>query len=54
MDKNQGKQQKTVRIDLTNEQRQHIQQVTGKNAQAIELSVNELEERISPAARSGR
>jgi hypothetical protein len=54
MDRKQGNEQNTVRIDLTEEQKRQIQQATGKNAQAIELSVNELEDRISPLARSGR
>jgi hypothetical protein len=54
MDKNQNAQQNTVRIDLTEQQKQKIQKATGKNAQTIELSVNELEERISPIARPGR
>ena len=51
MDTNQSKQQSTLRIDLTNEQKQQIQQATGRQAEAIELSVSELEERISPGTR---
>lgn len=36
------------RIELTPEQKAKIQQATGKNAEALELSVEELEERIAP------
>lgn len=48
MDKNQGKQQNTVRIDLTDEQKRQVQKATGKPAEAIELSADELEERVLP------
>jgi uncharacterized small protein (DUF1192 family) len=37
-----------VRIDLTPEQKQIIKKQTGKDAEAVELSVKELEERIAP------
>ena len=37
-----------VRIDLTPEQKQLIKKQTGKDAEAVELSVHELEERIAP------
>ena len=37
-----------VRIELTAEQKQLIKKQTGKDAEAVELSVNELEERIAP------
>jgi hypothetical protein len=37
-----------VRIELTPEQKQLIKKQTGKDAEAVELSVNELEERIAP------
>jgi len=37
-----------VRIDLTAEQKQLIKKETGKDAEAVELSVKELEERIAP------
>jgi hypothetical protein len=37
-----------VRIELTPEQKQLIKQETGKDAEAIELKANELEERIAP------
>lgn len=38
-----------VRIKLTPEQQKEVQKATGKNAEALELSVEELEERIAPA-----
>jgi len=37
-----------VRIQLTPEQKALIKNVTGKDAEAVELSVTELEERIAP------
>ena len=37
-----------VRIELTPEQKQLIKQETGKEAEAVELTVDELEERIAP------
>ncbi len=37
-----------VRIDLTNTQKQVVKKETGKEADAIELTVSELEERIAP------
>ena len=37
-----------VRIKLTPEQQKEVQKATGKNAEALELSVQELEERIAP------
>ena len=39
------------RMTLTPEQKEQIRKVTGKDAEAIELSVEELEERIAPAMR---
>lgn len=39
-----------VRIDLNDKQKVQIEKATGKQAEAIELSVQELEERISPRA----
>jgi len=39
---------KPVRIQLTDEQREQLKKTTGKDAEAIELSVSELEERIAP------
>ena len=37
-----------VRIDLTNTQKQVVKKETGKEADAIELTVSDLEERIAP------
>lgn len=39
------------RITLSSEQKDQVRKVTGKDAEAIELSVEELEERIAPAKR---
>jgi uncharacterized small protein (DUF1192 family) len=38
------------RLTLTPEQKDQIRKATGKEAEALELSVEELEERIAPAA----
>jgi hypothetical protein len=37
-----------VRIELTPEQKQLIKQEVGKEGEAVELTVKELEERIAP------
>ena len=37
------------RIELTPDQKAKIRNATGKDAEAVELSVEELEERIAPA-----
>jgi uncharacterized small protein (DUF1192 family) len=37
-----------VRIQLTPEQKALVKNVTGKDAEVVELSVTELEERIAP------
>lgn len=37
-----------VRIQLTPEQKEVIRSATGKNAEALEFSTHELEERIAP------
>lgn len=42
-----------VRIPLNPEQRAMVKQATGKDAESIELSVNELEERIAPGKVGG-
>ncbi len=42
------KKQDKLRIDLTDEQKKKVQDVIGRQAEAIELDVEELEERISP------
>jgi len=38
------------RIKLTPEQKAQVRTATGKDAEAVELSVEELEERIAPSA----
>jgi hypothetical protein len=37
-----------VRIELTPDQKAKVREATGKDADAVELSVEELEERITP------
>jgi hypothetical protein len=37
-----------VQIKLTPEQREAVRQATGKTADSIEMTVQELEERIAP------
>jgi uncharacterized small protein (DUF1192 family) len=39
----------TFRLKLTDEQKKAVQKATGKNAEMLELSVEELEQRIAPA-----
>jgi hypothetical protein len=41
----------TFRMTLTPEQREQVRKTTGKEADAIELSVEELEDRIAPMKR---
>ena len=41
-------QRASVRLALTKEQQDQVMKATGRNAEAIELSVEELEERIAP------
>ena len=43
-----SKQNEPVRIQLTPEQKAQIKNSTGKSAEALELTVSELEERIAP------
>jgi hypothetical protein len=50
MDSSKGQ----FRIELTPEQRAQVRNATGKDAEAVELSVEELEERITPRTRSIR
>ena len=38
----------TIKIELTPEQKAKVRNATGKDAEAVELSVEELEERIAP------
>ncbi len=40
---------KKIRIELTPEQKAKVRSETGKDAESVELSVEELEERIAPA-----
>jgi hypothetical protein len=42
-----------VRLKLTPEQQEEIRRATGKNAEFLELSVQELEERIAPMTAAG-
>jgi uncharacterized small protein (DUF1192 family) len=37
-----------IRIELTPDQKAKVRAATGKDAEAVELSVEELEERIAP------
>jgi hypothetical protein len=39
----------SFRITLTPEQKEQVRKATGKDAEAVELSVEELEERIAPS-----
>jgi hypothetical protein len=43
------KDQKEVRIELTEEQKKALREQTGREAAAINFTVEELEERIAPA-----
>jgi len=45
---NTAKRSDLVRIDLTQDQQRQLEQVTGRAGDAIELTVQELEERIAP------
>jgi hypothetical protein len=45
--------QPTIRITLTPEQKEEVRKATGKDATAVELSVEELEERIAPTKKRG-
>jgi hypothetical protein len=42
------KKKTPVRIVLTEEQRKQIQSETGRDAEAVEFTTEELEERIAP------
>ena len=41
-------QKNQFRIELTPDQKDQVRHATGKDAEAVELSVEELEERIAP------
>lgn len=43
-----SKEKEIVRIELTPEQKQLLKKQTGKDAEAVELTFDELEERIAP------
>ena len=43
-----SKEKEIVRLDLTKTQKEVVKKETGKDAEAIELTVSELEERIAP------
>ena len=40
--------QKNIRLELTEEQKAQIKAATGKDAKALELNAEELEQRIAP------
>ena len=40
--------EKHIRLELTEEQKAQVKAATGKDARALELNVEELEERIAP------
>jgi len=44
-----NEQRRSIHIDLTPEQRQHIKDVSGQDVPALELNAEELEQRIAPA-----
>ena len=44
-----SKSQDQVRIELTADQKAQIRKAIGKDAEAMELSVEELEERVAPS-----
>ena len=43
----------TFRMTLSPEQKEQVRKATGKEAEVIELSVEELEERIAPTRTRG-
>jgi hypothetical protein len=43
----------SVQLKLTPEQQEQIRQATGKLTDTLELSIEELEERIAPGTRVG-
>jgi uncharacterized small protein (DUF1192 family) len=48
-----SEKKETIRIELTEEQKQDLRNQTGQDANAIEFSVQELEERIAPMRLDG-
>jgi hypothetical protein len=45
--------QTTFQLTLTPEQRSEVRELTGKDVDSLELSAEELEERIAPVTRAG-
>jgi hypothetical protein len=45
---------KTYQLRLTPEQRAEVRELTGKEADTLELSIEELEERIAPMTLAGK
>jgi hypothetical protein len=45
--------QGNFRITLTPDQKDQVRRATGRDAEAVELSVEELEERIAPMKKPG-
>ena len=43
-------QDRIIQIKLTDDQKEQVRKATGKQADSLELSVQELEERIAPIA----
>jgi hypothetical protein len=43
-----SKEQELIRIELTPDVKELVKKTTGKEADAVELTVQELEERIAP------
>jgi uncharacterized small protein (DUF1192 family) len=43
----------SFRLTLTPEQKEQVRKATGKEADTVELSIEELEERIAPMTRKG-
>jgi hypothetical protein len=41
----------TIRIELTDDQKKQIKAASGRDVQALELTAEELEERIAPGLR---
>jgi hypothetical protein len=48
-----SKKANTYQLKLTPEQRSEVRELTGKDADTLELSIEELEERIAPVTRAG-
>lgn len=42
-------QRRSIRIDLTSEQREQIKEALGKEVAALDLNAEELEQRIAPS-----